>query len=111
MKDIQDEGRFKASNLRFSLIAFRDHPPQDNSMVSKVYDFTSDVNIMESYLQDLVATGGGDGPEAQADGLNDAYDAAWGYNTTKMVILITDSPPHGVEVSGDGFPDGCPCCK
>ncbi len=80
-------------------------------MVSKVYDFTSDVNIMESYLQDLVATGGGDGPEAHADGLNDAYDCCLGLQYHKMVILITDSPPHGVEVSGDGFPDGCPCCK
>jgi len=78
-------------------------------MVSKEYDFTSDVNIMESYLQDLVATGGGDGPEAQADGLFGAYNATWADGATKMVILITDSPPHGVEASGDGFPGGCPC--
>ncbi|KLO19633.1 hypothetical protein SCHPADRAFT_898583 [Schizopora paradoxa] len=109
IKDVQDKGGYKDGSVRFSLIAFRDHPPQDRSFVTKVYPFTSDVNIMESHLQDLIASGGGDGPEAQADGLFDAYNAAWDDDATKMVILITDSPPHGVEPSADGFPGGCPC--
>jgi hypothetical protein len=52
----------------------------------------------------LVATGGGDGPEAQSDALSAAPNVDWKDNATKIVILITDSPQHGIGEDGDGFP-------
>ncbi|KAH7332677.1 hypothetical protein B0J17DRAFT_678410 [Rhizoctonia solani] len=106
-------GQLAPDKLRFGLIAFRDHPPQEpeyNSFVTKPFDFTTSPDTMASYLASLRATGGGDGPEAQSDALADAVHAAWNDkdDAAKVAILITDAPPHGIGVSGDGFPDGCP---
>ncbi|CAE6476348.1 unnamed protein product [Rhizoctonia solani] len=96
-------------DLRFGLIAFRDHPPQDSSFVTRRYNFTNDPNIMASYLAGLRADGGGDGAEAQSDALMEALHSPWNEVATKVVILITDSPPHGLGESDDSFPGGCPC--
>ncbi|KIK38069.1 hypothetical protein CY34DRAFT_809747, partial [Suillus luteus UH-Slu-Lm8-n1] len=89
-------GKFAPQDLRFGLIAFRDHPPQDQSFVTQVFPFTTDFGVVASNLGGLVATGGGDGPEAQSDALSDALKVDWKDNTTKIVVLITDSPPHGI---------------
>ncbi|KAF8596134.1 hypothetical protein BDV93DRAFT_455473, partial [Ceratobasidium sp. AG-I] len=99
-------GKFAPSDLRFGLVAFRDHPPQDNSFVTKFFDFTSDPGVMSSNLASLSATGGGDGPEAQSDALYEALNAPWNPKATKVAVLITDTPPHGTGESGDGFPKG-----
>ena len=34
----------------------------------------------------------------------------WRSNALKILIVITDAPPHGLcpDSSGDGFPNGCP---
>ncbi|EUC62816.1 von willebrand factor type A domain protein [Rhizoctonia solani AG-3 Rhs1AP] len=104
-----NEGELVAEDLRFGLIAFRDHPPQDKTFVSKIFDFTSDASIMASYLGSLTVEGGGDGPEAQCDALFDALHSPWNERATKVAVLVTDAPPHGLGESDDGFPDGCPC--
>ncbi|KAG1835989.1 hypothetical protein DFJ58DRAFT_710434 [Suillus subalutaceus] len=101
-------GKFAPQDLRFGLIAFRDHPPQDLSFIIQEYPFTSDVGSFTSNLGSLTATGGGDGPESQSDALSAAYKADWKDEATKVVVLITDSPPHGIGENGDHFPEGCP---
>lgn len=96
-------------DLRFGLISFRDHPPQDTTYVTKAHgSFSSDIGWLQTNFASIASTGGGDGPEAQCDALDDALNAAWRDEAKKLVILITDSPPHGVEDSGDYWPDGCP---
>jgi hypothetical protein len=94
--------------LRVGLVAFRDHPPEDNSFVTKNFGFTSNIAVMRKNLQTLVATGGGDGPEAQTAALSEALNMDWRDNAVKVVILITDAPPHGIGESSDGFPKGSP---
>ncbi|KJA21448.1 hypothetical protein HYPSUDRAFT_88064 [Hypholoma sublateritium FD-334 SS-4] len=89
--------------IRFGLIAFRDHPPQDTTYVTKNFGFTSDINVMQRNLATLIASGGGDGPEAQTAALADALNMEWTEKAVKLVILITDSPPHGLGERGDGF--------
>ncbi|KAJ7207140.1 hypothetical protein GGX14DRAFT_456331 [Mycena pura] len=96
------------SDFRFRLIAFRDHPPQERSFIVQENDFTSDISTLQGQLRSLFASGGGDGPEAQCDALNAALLSAWRQKAAKVVILITDSPPHGVEDDADGYPNGCP---
>ena len=99
--------------IRFGLIAFRDHPPQDQSYVTRSFGFTNDVEVMQKNLASLVAAGGGDGPEAQTAALAEALQVDWADNAIKMVVLITDSPPHGLGEKGDGFnesPDRKSCC-
>jgi hypothetical protein len=93
----------KKESIRFGLIAFRDHPPQDKSYVTKTFGFTDDISVMQANLNRLIASGGGDGPEAQTAALADALNLDWIGNAVKMVVLITDSPPHGIGEPGDGF--------
>jgi len=103
-KLVQSEGY----DLRFSLIAYRDHPPQDQTYVTKCFAFTSDVEQMKRDLSKLSAQGGGDGPEAVAAGLKKTLDSQWRPDSTKVCVLIADAPPHGLGEPGDGFPNGAP---
>ncbi|KAH7332678.1 hypothetical protein B0J17DRAFT_603542 [Rhizoctonia solani] len=93
--------------LRFGLVTFNDHPlPLDQ--VTTSHPFSTDVNVLKSTLSTVVAQGGGDGPEAQCEALREALHADWHDNATKIAILITDSPPHGIGEDEDKFPGGCP---
>jgi Mg-chelatase subunit ChlD len=107
IRDICDKisasGDLSRDLIRFGLIAFRDHPPQDSTYVTKSFGFTSDVDVMQKNLSSLIASGGGDGPEAQTAALAEALNLEWAENAVKMVILITDAPPHGIGEDGDGF--------
>lgn len=95
-------------DVRFSLIAYRDHPPQDSTFVTKIFKFTNDKREMQKYLNCCVASGGGDGPEAVTAALFAAENLDWRPNAAKVSILIADAPPHGLGESGDGFPNGDP---
>jgi len=96
------------ADVRFSYIAYRDHPPQDMSLVTKVHEFTTNPRTMRNYLSLYQAQGGGDGPEAVAEALNDALSLEYRKNAIKICVLIADAPPHGIGVNGDGFPNGNP---
>jgi hypothetical protein len=64
---------------------------------------------MKSWLEQCEAQGGGDTPEAVADALHDVLKLSWRPEATKICILISDAPPHGLDPSnGDGFPEGDP---
>jgi hypothetical protein len=120
---IVSSGKFSSSEIRVGLIAFRDHPQPDRrggqqnfEFITKPYGFDSDIEVMKSNLQALEASGGGDGPEAQCDALADAYNAGWRDAATKITVMVTDSPPHGIDEYEDKIPDGCPlgeyqCCQ
>lgn len=59
MQNIVESGRLKAQDaFRVGLVAYRDHPPQDNSYVSVSYAFTSDSSIVKDNLRKLYASGG-----------------------------------------------------
>ncbi|KAF8154515.1 hypothetical protein B0H34DRAFT_716831 [Crassisporium funariophilum] len=105
---ISASANIKKENIRFGLIAFRDHPPQDSTYVTKDFGFTSDISVMQHNLTSLIASGGGDGPEAQTSAMAVALNLDWTENAVKMVVLITDAPPHGIGEAGDGFPNGSP---
>jgi hypothetical protein len=94
--------------VRFALVSYRDHPPQDSSYVTRVFPFTPDVAEMQQYVSTMSASGGGDGPEAVTAALDDALNLPWRPNATKVAVLIADAPPHGLEPTGDGFPEGDP---
>jgi len=91
------------------IVAYRDHPGQDNSYVTKTLPFTSNTHELHHFLDNLRAGGGGDGPEAVIAGMAVALgDLEWRRNAAKMIVIITDAPPHGIGESGDGFPRGEP---
>ncbi len=96
-------------NVRYAVVQYRDHPPED-TLLTEVFGFADDARFQE-VLERLVASGGGDRPEAVYDGLVDAaLQLQWRPQADKLMFLIGDSPPHGVAGSlGDTWPDGCPC--
>ncbi len=51
------------------------------------------------------ADGGGDAPEAVADGLYDSNNLFWNKDHEKYLFHILDYPPHGkeFEISGDSY--------
>ncbi|KAJ7786180.1 hypothetical protein B0H16DRAFT_1294551 [Mycena metata] len=102
------DSKVAENKLRANVIIFRDHPPQENSLLTASMGFTEDLSKISTYLAGQRALGGGDAPEAQSDALADALAADWNDDTTKVVILTTDAPPHGIGEDNDGFPDGCP---
>lgn len=95
-------------DLRYGLVAYRDHPPQDTSYVTQSFEFTTHLEEMQRSLGTLSANGGGDGPEAVAAALKATNDAEWRDDAAKVVVLIADAPPHGLGERGDGFPNGGP---
>ncbi|CAE6427199.1 unnamed protein product [Rhizoctonia solani] len=105
---ISHGGLSSQEDLRVGLIAFRDHPPQDHTYVTKNFGFTSNINQVHENLKTLYASGGGDGPEAVTASLWEALNLDWRPAASKMIVLIADAPPHGIGEYGDGFDAGSP---
>lgn len=108
----------KASRVdyRLGLVEFRDFPlscddrretpcGETDDYAYKVRgdgNLTADVNTFSSWLKLLSAKGGADGPEAVLAALRHAMsDLQWRSDAEKMIIVLTDAPPH---------PDG-DCCN
>jgi hypothetical protein len=96
-------------SLRIGLVSYRDHPPQETTFASRVAPLTDDLAAIQQGVQRMQARGGGDGPESVTDGLYDLVRLDFRPRAARVVVWVGDAPPHGVEPSGDGFPEGCPC--
>lgn len=106
---IFESGKLQSpEDLRVGLVAFRDHPPQDHTYITKNFGFSSDISKVHTHLTGLYASGGGDGPEAVTAAMAEALGMDWRENASKMVVLIADAPPHGIGEYGDGFDEGSP---
>ena len=80
--------------LRLGLIGT--HHPQEKPHGEVCYfSFMSDVSRFRQCLGQLKAVG--EGLEVHTSALYTALKMHWRENSTKMVILITDSPPDGIE--------------
>lgn len=83
----------------------------EDGSAARIFDFTSDLAIMQLYVDSQRATGGGDGPEAVATALHCADLMDWREGAARIAVLITDAPPHGIEDRNDNFPNGDPGCR
>lgn len=78
--------------LRFGLVAYRD---RGEEYVTRLADFTPDVQAFRAQLQQIQAVGGGDEPEALNEGLHAAVQQArWSDDAVRLVFLVADAPPH-----------------
>ncbi|KAG1747729.1 uncharacterized protein EDB91DRAFT_42541 [Suillus paluster] len=95
--------------LRVAFIGFRDHYPQDDTFVTRQWDFVSDITRIHANLSHLPeADGGGDGPEAVTAALARALTMKWRNDCNKVAVLVSDAPPHGIGSQGDYWPYGVP---
>jgi hypothetical protein len=108
---INADADLKGGTVRYRVIAFRDHLEQGCDWLLKQYDFTDKASVIAADLAKLEASGGGDGPEAQIDGLDAARRSAFRQTAKRIVILMTDSPPHGIGEPGDTVPKDHPAGK
>jgi hypothetical protein len=108
-RTIQRKAIMKGGDARYRVIAFRDHREQgDLWTVHDSNPFTKDSAVLKKQLDALVASGGGDGPEAQLDALDAALRSSWRRDAKRLVVLITDAPPHGIGEPGDVVPASHP---
>jgi hypothetical protein len=93
------EGRPRP-DLRIALVAYRD---LGDAYVTRVFNFTGDMDTVYENLMSFQAGGGGDGPEHVSRALSDAVHAvSWtGGQAVKVIFLVGDAPPH-VDYQ-DGF--------
>jgi len=108
--DIGDEMKkqFPNFNMRVAFIAYRDFG--DGAKQLEKRDFNQDLKAVQTFISSMVATGGGDGPEDIAGGLENALKLSWESNT-KLLIHFADAPPHGkgkYHEMEDSYPGGDP---
>eukprot|EP00761_Pharyngomonas_kirbyi_P004050 gb/GECH01004054.1/.p1 GENE.gb/GECH01004054.1/~~gb/GECH01004054.1/.p1 ORF type:complete len:906 (+),score=205.58 gb/GECH01004054.1/:1-2718(+) len=108
IRDIVKEISKQKVDVQFALVMYRDHVPQDHTFVTKVKPFTSNMDTMQSYVDEMEAVGGGDMPESVADAFYEVLQLEYRPYSTKVCVHIADAPPHGMDTMGDGFPNGCP---
>ncbi len=80
--------------VRVGLVAFRD---TTDDYVTKVYDFTDDIDKFVKDISALQAQGGGDAPEAVDTAIRTAVEKLkWDESkkTAKLLFLIGDAGPH-----------------
>lgn len=80
-------------DVRFGLVHYRD---RGDAYITRVVDFTGDVNAFQQQLMGVSANGGGDGPESLNEALHDAiHDVSWRVeDTVSLIFLVADAPPH-----------------
>ena len=61
IKKIESKVRTEGITLRFAIVSYRDHPPQESSYVTQLKDFTDAPDAID-YVNKLQAYGGGDEP-------------------------------------------------
>jgi len=99
----------KDCDVHFALTMYRDIPPMDHSFITKTVNFTPYPFQIKMELDPVQASGGGDGPECLTSALYCCSNLKWRKDAIKIMIVITDAPPHGLEKKGkDHFPDGDP---
>ena len=60
-----------------------------------ILDFTEDEMKFKTFLKNVRARGGADGPEDMVGGLEKAVQQQWRNKSTKVAVLVADYPCHG----------------
>ena len=81
------------STIATSCVFYRD---EGDDYLTKVSDFTNDINTTISFIKDQHADGGGDFPEAVHAALDKSVNSLqWSANSkTRIIFLVLDAPPH-----------------
>jgi von Willebrand factor type A domain len=78
--------------LRFGLVSYRD---RGDDYVTRVNDFTPNVDEFRALLMNTGADGGGDDPESLNEGLHAAIQrVGWADDAVRLTFLVADAPPH-----------------
>lgn len=65
-----------------------------------IYQLTDNAEEFREWIKKLPRTGGGDEPESSLDAVREALRMEFRPDAQKVVILITDAPPHDPDTKG-----------
>jgi len=90
------EGKLKNTTVRYGSVFYRD---QGDEYVTRKFDFSDKAEDLVGFINKQNAGGGGDTPEAVVEALKVSVDELkWSNeNSTKIMFLILDAPPHHSE--------------
>ena len=78
--------------IRYGMVVYRD---KEDDFVTKVIQFTSNLDSFQNELNKISAGGGGDDPEDLQSALKDALQKMkWNENGLRLAFIITDAAPH-----------------
>jgi Mg-chelatase subunit ChlD len=99
--DFADTITSQGVRVRVGLIEFRDRLIGEEHRVLRFKGqiFTDDPVIFRSEVSALKAIGGGDDPESSLDALMLALRQPFSTDADKVIVLITDAPPHIPDAS------------
>lgn len=88
------DGLCPRPRFRFAAVVYRD---RGDDYLTRLSDFTGDLDAFLRTLRSVSASGGGDYEEAVDEGLRRAVDElSWGGgDSIRMLFLLGDAPPHG----------------
>eukprot|EP01102_Stenamoeba_stenopodia_P005939 TRINITY_DN1664_c0_g1_i2.p1 TRINITY_DN1664_c0_g1~~TRINITY_DN1664_c0_g1_i2.p1 ORF type:complete len:333 (+),score=81.35 TRINITY_DN1664_c0_g1_i2:91-1089(+) len=104
----------EGADVRFGLVEYKDtndfsqQGPDFFDKKARKYDFTKNLDEMKKNVSTLMATGGGDYPEAVASGFHLLNEMQFRPSATKVVVHIADAPPHGCQTPSDSLVNGDP---
>jgi Mg-chelatase subunit ChlD len=84
-------------DYRLGLIGFGDLFIKEEM---SIYPLTDDVLVFQKRVKDIPRTGGGDIPESALEAVKEALDFRFRPKAQKIIILITDAPPHDPDSQG-----------
>lgn len=91
--------KYEASGIdaSYSLILYRDHPPQDNSFASRIFLDNGSAEELHTALRHkhFAASGGGDAPESGLDAIMELHKLSFRRDSIRYAFIIGDAPLHG----------------
>lgn len=91
-----------ADSLEISGIDYRLGLVTYGDEILSIHDFTADASEFKTWIEGLIADGGGDTKENALEGLAAATRLSYREMTQKIAILITDADYHEAGETGDG---------
>ena len=89
----------------FALVTLADYPQYGGNSTDYPYrldqDFTQDSNVLQTALNNITLTDGGDNPESYLRALYESQHINWRTGSRRIVILFGDSYPHDPDPGPD----------
>jgi hypothetical protein len=77
--------------VRFGMVLYKD---RGDEYVTEAIPFSEDLEVFQSSLQHVEASGGGDTPEDLQAALEEAMKMSWNRGGVRLAFVVTDAPPH-----------------
>ena len=88
------------TEIKVSVIAYKDECDAQDEYLIKKYDFSSDLAKVNEFLATLYASGGGDFEEAVELALKQTTELSWSSDdSTKLCLFVADAPSHDDKIS------------